>query len=239
MMVGMTDAELRIGDAERAAAIRHLGAHAAAGRLSPEELAARSEAAGASVTRGDLHAVLADLPDVTSHWTRLRRDRGWRTHAVTALVVEAFLVVLWQLIRDPHPPARDYGTDYWWPFWVALVWATLLLLHGAWRLTRGGGPSTPVSRPRVTAVAEPAGVAAVAEPAGVAAEPAVLSGLTEREREVLALVGQGQANKEIARHLFISERTARTHVSNILRKLGLSSRTQAALVANGATNREP
>ena len=55
--------------------------------------------------------------------------------------------------------------------------------------------------------------------------------LTEREREILALVGQGQANKEIARHLGISERTARTHVSNILGKLRLASRTQAALYA--------
>lgn len=55
--------------------------------------------------------------------------------------------------------------------------------------------------------------------------------LTEREREVLALVGRGAANKEIARDLGISERTARTHVSNILGKLGLASRTQAALYA--------
>lgn len=55
--------------------------------------------------------------------------------------------------------------------------------------------------------------------------------LTEREREVLALVAQGRANKEIGRQLGISERTARTHVSNILGKLGLASRTQAALYA--------
>jgi DNA-binding NarL/FixJ family response regulator len=55
--------------------------------------------------------------------------------------------------------------------------------------------------------------------------------LTEREREVLALVGRGLANKEIAYELGITERTARTHVSNILGKLGLQSRTQAALWA--------
>jgi DNA-binding NarL/FixJ family response regulator len=59
-----------------------------------------------------------------------------------------------------------------------------------------------------------------------AAEP-----LTDREREVLILVAQGRANKEIGRQLGISERTARTHVSNILGKLGLASRTQAALYA--------
>ena len=55
--------------------------------------------------------------------------------------------------------------------------------------------------------------------------------LTDREQEILLLVARGQANKEIAADLVISERTARTHVSNILSKLGLTSRTQAALWA--------
>ncbi len=55
--------------------------------------------------------------------------------------------------------------------------------------------------------------------------------LTEREREVLRLVARGLSNKAIAEALAITERTARTHVSNILGKLGLASRTQAALYA--------
>ncbi|HEX6680826.1 MAG TPA: response regulator transcription factor [Gaiellaceae bacterium] len=55
--------------------------------------------------------------------------------------------------------------------------------------------------------------------------------LTARELDVAALVGAGKANKEIALELGIGERTARTHVSNILRKLGLTSRTQLALWA--------
>jgi DNA-binding NarL/FixJ family response regulator len=55
--------------------------------------------------------------------------------------------------------------------------------------------------------------------------------LTDREKEVIALLGKGASNKEIATQLFITERTARTHVSNILGKLGLASRTQAALYA--------
>ncbi len=55
--------------------------------------------------------------------------------------------------------------------------------------------------------------------------------LTEREVEVLKLVAQGLANNEIARTLAISERTVRTHVSNILSKLHLANRTQAALYA--------
>jgi DNA-binding NarL/FixJ family response regulator len=58
-----------------------------------------------------------------------------------------------------------------------------------------------------------------------------ISELTSRELDVLRLVATGEPNKQIATELGISERTARTHVSRILRKLGLSSRTQAALWA--------
>jgi DNA-binding NarL/FixJ family response regulator len=58
-----------------------------------------------------------------------------------------------------------------------------------------------------------------------------VNALTDREREVLALVAQGLSNQQIADVLVISERTARTHVSNILSKLGVASRTQAALMA--------
>jgi DNA-binding NarL/FixJ family response regulator len=55
--------------------------------------------------------------------------------------------------------------------------------------------------------------------------------LTPRERQILALLGEGRSNREIANILVISERTARTHVSSVLSKLNLSSRTQAALMA--------
>ncbi|MFD2473556.1 response regulator transcription factor [Amycolatopsis silviterrae] len=59
----------------------------------------------------------------------------------------------------------------------------------------------------------------------------VLPQLSPREREVLRLVAQGMTNQAIAAELSISERTARTHVSNILLKIGVSTRTQAALWA--------
>ncbi len=71
----------------------------------------------------------------------------------------------------------------------------------------GSGPTMPGSRPLTT-------------------DP-----LTEREVEVLRLVAQGRSNQEIAGQLVISEATVRTHVSNILTKLHLASRTQAALYA--------
>ncbi len=55
--------------------------------------------------------------------------------------------------------------------------------------------------------------------------------LTEREREVLALIARGYTNKQIAEALYVSEKTARNHVSHILEKLGLSRRSEAAAYA--------
>lgn len=61
--------------------------------------------------------------------------------------------------------------------------------------------------------------------------PDELSELTEREREVLALIARGRTNKEIAADLVISEATARNHISHIFEKLGLSRRSEAAALA--------
>jgi len=59
----------------------------------------------------------------------------------------------------------------------------------------------------------------------------VSSILTEREREVLALVARGYTNKQIAKALYVAEKTARNHVSHILEKLELSRRSEAAAFA--------
>ena len=59
-------------------------------------------------------------------------------------------------------------------------------------------------------------------------------GLTPREREVITLLSDGLSNAEIARTLYISEKTASVHVSNILRKLGVTSRIQAAAHSRSA-----
>ncbi|MET8504008.1 response regulator transcription factor [Streptomyces sp. NPDC004787] len=69
------------------------------------------------------------------------------------------------------------------------------------------------------------------EQSGQAAGTGRGSTLTEREREVLGLIADGRSNREIARALVLSEKTVKTHVSNILMKLDLADRTQAALWA--------
>jgi NarL family two-component system response regulator LiaR len=88
----------------------------------------------------------------------------------------------------------------------------------------------------VTAIRTVHGGAALLHPAVVAelvreATTPRDDGLTEREREVLALIARGRANKAIAFELGVSEKTVKTHVSNILGKLNLTDRTQAALYA--------
>ncbi|MGZ4633338.1 MAG: response regulator [Actinomycetes bacterium] len=76
---------------------------------------------------------------------------------------------------------------------------------------------------------DPAVAAALAQ--SLRTPPSSAESLTPREREVITLVAEGRTNREIGRRLGVAERTARTHVSNILAKLGLASRTQAAMWA--------
>jgi DNA-binding CsgD family transcriptional regulator len=64
------------------------------------------------------------------------------------------------------------------------------------------------------------------------ARPSPLGGLTSREVQVLCLLAQGKTNQEIARELFIAERTASTHVSNILAKTNCGNRVEAAAFAH-------
>lgn len=97
-----------------------------------------------------------------------------------------------------------------------------------------------IARKLMSAVASSAGAPpAGAAPADVAKGQAsksrtatgAESGLTQREQEVLHLIAGGLNNRQIAERLVISEKTVKTHVSNILGKLGLADRTQAAIYA--------
>ncbi len=89
-----------------------------------------------------------------------------------------------------------------------------------------------IARKLMGALRRPAAGVAAAQPGPDRdAGPSTLPALTDREVEVLRLVAQGLSNDEIAARLVLSERTVRTHVSNILGKLHLANRTQAALYA--------
>ena len=79
-------------------------------------------------------------------------------------------------------------------------------------------------------------VPCVSEVAGIIAAHMMDDALTCRELEVLRLVAQGCSNKEIAHHIHVSEETAKSHVSNILSKLGARDRTQAVVVAASSTS---
>jgi DNA-binding NarL/FixJ family response regulator len=69
------------------------------------------------------------------------------------------------------------------------------------------------------------------DPAAADTTPAVLSGLTGREHEVLIAVAEGLSNAEIAERLFVSEATVKSHVGRVLAKLGLRNRVQAVVLA--------
>jgi NarL family two-component system response regulator LiaR len=81
------------------------------------------------------------------------------------------------------------------------------------------------------ALLHPAAAARVMAELVDAARPTPAALLTPRENEVLALIARGRSNKVIARELGVSEKTVKTHVSNLLGKLGVADRTQAALYA--------
>ncbi|MFF8386539.1 response regulator [Streptomyces kanasensis] len=65
-------------------------------------------------------------------------------------------------------------------------------------------------------------------------EPQGLSGLTDREREILALVGEGLTNREIGKRLYLAEKTVKNNISRLLAKLGVERRVQAAVIATQA-----
>jgi DNA-binding NarL/FixJ family response regulator len=93
-----------------------------------------------------------------------------------------------------------------------------LAARGRLRATEPPDAAAPEERPAADRAADPA-----------AEDP---YGLTPREREVLALVADGATNRVIGERLFMAEKTASVHVSRILAKLGVRSRTEAAGVAH-------
>ncbi|MCI4042825.1 response regulator transcription factor [Streptomyces sp. TRM75563] len=70
-----------------------------------------------------------------------------------------------------------------------------------------------------------------------AEEPDLLPGLTDREREILDLIGDGLTNRQIGQRLYLAEKTVKNHISRLLAKLGVERRIQAAVIATRARDR--
>ncbi|WP_406005200.1 response regulator transcription factor [Streptomyces sp. NBC_00637] len=71
-----------------------------------------------------------------------------------------------------------------------------------------------------------------ADPAATPAVPSELASLSPRERDILALIGDGLTNREIGKKLYLSEKTVKNHISRLLAKLGVQRRVQAAVLAS-------
>ncbi|WP_028800526.1 response regulator [Streptomyces sp. 142MFCol3.1] len=69
-------------------------------------------------------------------------------------------------------------------------------------------------------------------------EPDALPGLTEREREILGLIGEGLTNRQIGQRLYLAEKTVKNHISRLLAKLGVERRIQAAVIATQVQDRQ-
>ena len=122
----MSELETRASDAERSLVVDALYAHAAAGRLTVEEMSERTEAAIAARTLGDLRPLLADLPQAGEPPARVE-PAGWtppwqRTRWAGYVAVVAICVVVWAVTSITAGAAL-----YFWPIWVAGPWGMALL----------------------------------------------------------------------------------------------------------------
>jgi DNA-binding NarL/FixJ family response regulator len=115
--------------------------------------------------------------------------------------------------------------------------ATAEELGSAWLAAEVAGLIARARLPTGAAAEDPAGDGA-GRPGADAAEDDPF-GLTPRERQVLAALAEGATNREIAASLFMAEKTASVHVSRILTKLGVRSRTEAAAVAHRLNLAQP
>ena len=188
--------------------------------------AARAADAFGRLTDGALAQVDAELAVIEAEGRRIE----------DASQVDAWRAAVEGAVVDGRPPMLAYVR---WRLAEALLLAgdrggATEELRGAHGIAVGLG-AEPMRR-SLESLAQRARIDLVEDrgaPTEAAATPAADDpfGLTRREREVLALVSTGRTNRQIADELFISESTAGVHVSNILGKLGVATRTEAASVA--------
>ena len=177
-----------------------------------EEAIERAEALEPDVILMDL--VMPKL-DGVSAMRELRRRSGGRGHPPHVIVLTSFLD------DDRLLPALEAGA------------AGYLLKNSQpselARAVRAAQAGEAIIDP--TAAARLVHVLSDGDRANPGAVDSKLGQLTGRERDVLALIAQGRSNKRIALELGISEKTVKTHVGHVLAKLGVTDRTQAALLA--------
>jgi hypothetical protein len=122
---------LRVSDADRERTVNALRAHAAAGRLEPEELEERVGGALSARTVSDLEALTADLPVVPAHRSspgRALGRRDFQEHLRAFVAVNALLIAIWALT----------GFGYFWPIWPLLGWGVGLLADARCTPRRSG-----------------------------------------------------------------------------------------------------
>jgi DNA-binding CsgD family transcriptional regulator len=215
-------------DVAEEARARHDDAAVADAQARAAPFLARAEVLREHDANGRLHPrTRGELVTIAAEQRRLAGDAdadGWRS-----------VVAAWQSIGEPYPEAR-----------ARLRLAETLLS------TQGARGEVEEQLRAAAALADALGAAPLREqvgrvarwarvdldrvatpaPAGADAGEEAAFALTRREREVIALVADGRTNRQIADELFISEKTASVHVSNILAKLGVTNRAEAGAVAH-------
>jgi DNA-binding CsgD family transcriptional regulator/tetratricopeptide (TPR) repeat protein len=242
----------RTGDSYYLSELLGLGTRAEADRA--ELATARRDATTASAARSRAGAYAARLRSMTDEAADTRWHGGRLVATAAASAAEATRaggeadVAAWRSAVDE----ADQASSAWQRAYLRYRLGEALLadratrreageaLSEAWRRANALGAAPLVdwiesvarrSRVELETTTDTTTTTRDGEGASAEAAPGAELGLTSREREVLALLVQGHTNKRIADELFISESTAGVHVSNILGKLGVRTRTEAASVA--------
>ena len=194
------------------------------GAMIPVDVDAVDRLAADAVAWGS--SLSAQLPEVRAWLATVAAQRS-RVHGTDTPDEWAAVVALWDEIGQPYRAAlaRYRQAD-------ALLRArsreaAAQLLAGALATADALGAAPLAERVRSLAQRARLGLAIGAP----ARDPVAALNLTPRELEVLALVALGRTNRQIGAALFISEKTASVHVTNLLRKLGVTNRTEAAAIA--------